>query len=423
MWAGWLTLSALWVLGTVGGSNGMSTCKTLDLELVKRKRIEAIRGQILSKLRLLKEPEPQEGDEGENIPSSLISAYNSTVNMTEEWAMQHQDQPSSPEQEEEEYFAKEVHKFNIMSNSNKKEIQLIFNLSEIRAALVSEHLLSYAELRLPIKEVILDKDKEQRMELYSGDGEKARYLGSRFVNSKMNGQWLSFNATQTVRDWLLGNGKCVHELYGDHGRDRCSVIGNVGPRCGPHLLCVLCVCHSAEDTQQLHLKPHCSCDGSSHNFKLQISGMEELRGDLETMSKNMEKPHLLVMSIPQDRAGQLTSRRKRSTATEESCSEKNENCCVRKLYIDFRKDLGWKWIHRPKGYHANYCMGSCTYIWNADNKYSQILALYKHHNPGASAQPCCAPQVLDPLPILYYVGRQHKVEQLSNMVVKTCKCN
>ncbi len=39
----------------------------------------------------------------------------------------------------------------------------------------------------------------------------------------------------------------------------------------------------------------------------------------------------------------------------------------------------------------------------------QVLALYRHHNPGASAQPCCVPQVLDPLPILYYVGRQHKV--------------
>lgn len=141
----------------------------------------------------------------------------------------------------------------------------MFNLSEIRAALVSEHLLSYAELRLPIKEVILDKDKEQRVELYSGVGEKARYLGSRFVNSKMNGQWLSFNATQTVRDWLLGNGKCVHELYGDRG--------NVGLRRGPHLLCVLCVCHSAEDTQQLQLKRHCSCEGSPDNFKLQISGM------------------------------------------------------------------------------------------------------------------------------------------------------
>ena len=49
-----------------------------------------------------------------------------------------------------------------------------------------------------------------------------------------------------------------------------------------------------------------------------------------------------------------------------------ENCCVRSLYIDFRKDLGWKWIHKPTGYNANYCMGSCTYIWNTDNKYSQV---------------------------------------------------
>lgn len=49
-----------------------------------------------------------------------------------------------------------------------------------------------------------------------------------------------------------------------------------------------------------------------------------------------------------------------------------ETCCVRSLYIDFRKDLGWKWIHKPSGYHANYCMGSCTYIWNTENKYSQV---------------------------------------------------
>ncbi|XP_048836463.1 transforming growth factor beta-1 proprotein-like [Brienomyrus brachyistius] len=383
MWAGWLTLAAVWVLGTVGGSDGMSTCKTLDLELVKRKRIEAIRGQILSKLRLLKEPEPEEGDEGENIPVSLDSAYSSAVNMSAEWAKQHQDQPLSPEQEEEEYFAKEVHKFNMMNPSDNNAHQMMFNLSEIRAALVNEQLLSYAELRLPIKTVTMDKDEEQRMELYSGVGEKARYLGSRFVNSKMTNQWLSFNATQTVRDWLLGN----------------------------------------EDIPQFQMKLYCSCGGSPENFKFQMSGMTNTRGDLKTVSQNGEKPHLLVMSIPQDRASQLTSRRKRSTATEESCSENNEDCCVRKLYIDFRKDLGWKWIYKPKGYHANYCMGSCTYIWNADNKYSQILALYKHHNPGASAQPCCTPQVLDPLPILYYVGRQHKVEQLSNMVVKTCKCN
>lgn len=53
------------------------------------------------------------------------------------------------------------------------------------------------------------------------------------------------------------------------------------------------------------------------------------------------------------------------------CSQ-TETCCVRTLYIDFRKDLGWKWIHKPTGYLANYCMGSCTYIWNTENKYSQV---------------------------------------------------
>lgn len=53
-------------------------------------------------------------------------------------------------------------------------------------------------------------------------------------------------------------------------------------------------------------------------------------------------------------------------------SRQSDVCCVRKLYIDFRKDLGWKWIHEPSGYYANYCIGSCSFVWNAENKYSQV---------------------------------------------------
>lgn len=53
----------------------------------------------------------------------------------------------------------------------------------------------------------------------------------------------------------------------------------------------------------------------------------------------------------------------------------------------------------------------------------QVLALYNQHNPGASASPCCVPQALEPLPIVYYVGRKPKVEQLSNMIVRSCKCS
>ncbi|XP_056139377.1 transforming growth factor, beta 1a [Lampris incognitus] len=378
-----LACVVLVALCVVGGVSGMSTCKSLDLELVKKKRIEAIRGQILSKLRLPKEPEPEQAGEGEEIPDDLLSLYNSTEEMLKE--QQSQPQPVSTQQEEEEYFSKELHKF-IMNPSNKTTEQarmMLFNITKMREGIGNYHLLTSAELRVLIKNPTIATEK--RVELYAGLGSASRYLTSRFITNQMKDKWLTFDVTDTLQSWLQGT----------------------------------------DEVQSFQLKLFCECgqSGVDPTFNFLISGLKTGRGDKQHLSEKMQKPYILAMSIPQNSSSQSTSRKKRSTGSEEACTDRTESCCVRKLYIDFRKDLGWKWIHRPKGYHANYCMGSCTYIWNAENKYSQILALYKHHNPGASAQPCCVPQTLEPLPILYYVGRQHKVEQLSNMSVKSCKCS
>lgn len=376
-----LACLALAVLCAVGSAGGMSTCKTLDLELVRKKRIEAIRGQILSKLRLPKEPEEGQAGEGERIPDAVMSLYNSTEEMVQELRLR--PQTPSPQQEEEEYFAKEVHKFTMKpgGNATKQRRQFLFNATEMRESLGDASLLHRAELRLLIKNT--NMQTEQRLELYQDLGDSARYLGWRFVSLAWKDRWLSFDVTQTLKEWL----------------------------------------QDTAEEQGLQLKLYCECGKLVDEFRFSISGVDKVRGDTGAMAKTMPKPHILTMSIPKNSSSHLTSRKKRATTGEETCTDSTENCCMRKLYIDFRKDLGWKWIHKPKGYHANYCMGSCTYIWNAENKYSQILALYKHHNPGASAQPCCVPQVLEPLPILYYVGRQHKVEQLSNMIVKSCKCS
>lgn len=59
---------------------------------------------------------------------------------------------------------------------------------------------------------------------------------------------------------------------------------------------------------------------------------------------------------------------------------------MRPLYIDFRKDLQWKWIHEPKGYMANFCMGPCPYIWSADTQYTKVgggggARTHTHHPP------------------------------------------
>ncbi|XP_068440343.1 transforming growth factor, beta 1a isoform X1 [Clinocottus analis] len=384
-----LAFLALMAVYAVGNVSGMSTCKTLDLEMVKKKRIEAIRSQILSKLRLPKEPEPDQAGDEEEIPATLLSLYNSTKELLNEQQTKVLTDIST-EQKEEEYFAKVLHKFNMTEKNDtettkaSKSIPMFFNISQIRESVGDYRLLTSAELRMLIKQTVIAS--EQRVELYQGLGASPRYLTSHFVTNEWKDKWLSFDVTKTLQNWLKGT----------------------------------------EDEQGFQLRLFCECgqSGVDSSFSFAISGIETGRGDtgmLQMMTK--QPPYILTMSIPQNSSSRLTSRKKRSTETKDTCTDQTETCCVQRLYIDFRKDLGWKWIHKPTGYHANYCMGSCTYIWNAENKYSQILALYKHHNPGASAQPCCAPQALEPLPILYYVGRQHKVEQLSNMIVKSCKCS
>ncbi|XP_072517370.1 transforming growth factor beta-1 proprotein [Salminus brasiliensis] len=373
-------LALLCLLKCASHSGALSTCKPLNLELVKQKRIEAIRGQILSKLRLAKEPEVEEEKEAKEVPADVLSVYNSTVELSEE-LMQNSVSLTSQDAEEEAYYAKEVHRFNTQSVNNTV---MVFNIKKVQDVLGQDQMVSQAELRLHIVETTMPPDTEQRLELYQGAGDKARYLNSHFITSDSKGKWLSFDVTHTLKDWL----------------------------------------QKPEKERVFQIKLHCGCGEPSQNRFFTISGIPTDRGDKGSLqNKMLRKPHILVMSLPVERHSQLNSRRKRQAAAEDVCSEQSENCCVRRLYIDFRKDLGWKWIHEPSGYYANYCIGSCSYVWNTENKYAQVLALYKHHNPGASAQPCCVPQVLDPLPILYYVGRQHKVEQLSNMIVKTCKCS
>ncbi|TRY97891.1 hypothetical protein DNTS_034128 [Danionella cerebrum] len=364
-----LLLALQCVFGFLNNSGALSTCNTLDLELIKKKRIDAIRWQILSKLRLDKVPEVEEDERLVNIPTELVSVYNSTLELNEEQAASPVPQ-TIQDPTEEDYYAKEIHKFTMLEE--KPEKRLLFNITEMKHALGENHVVHQAELRLRIKEPKMG-DSEQRLELYQVTENKAHYLSTRFISNQMARKWVSFDVTSTLKDWL----------------------------------------QKTEEKQEFQLQLACSCKPEVQNpdFLFKIAGLSRTRGDTRILADQVPGPHILVMSLPAEGHSPATSRRKRET--DAACTD---------LYIDFRKDLGWKWIHEPSGYYANYCTGSCSYVWASENKYSQVLALYRHHNPGASAQPCCVPQALDPLPIIYYVGRQHKVEQLSNMVVKTCKC-
>lgn len=88
----------------------LSTCSTLDMEQFKKKRIEAIRGQILSKLKLAEPPSefPEPGD----VSPDVVAIYKSTRDLLQEKANERA-ATCERQRSEEEYYAKEVHKIDM----------------------------------------------------------------------------------------------------------------------------------------------------------------------------------------------------------------------------------------------------------------------------------------------------------------------
>ncbi|XP_068194123.1 transforming growth factor beta-3 proprotein [Antennarius striatus] len=384
----------------------LSTCTTVDIDHIKKKRVEAVRGQILSKLRLTSPPQTTGPSQ---VPFQVLALYNSTKELIEELGRDRQ-QSCGQDNTETEYYAKEIYKFNMINGPPEnndlpycpKGITskvFRFNVSVMEKNATNLFRAEFRALRIPNHNA---KRNEQRIELYQilqKDDPKAkqRYIGGKNVLTKGTPEWVSFDVTETVREWLMYRQT------------------NLGLEISVH-----CPCHTFRPNGDI-------IKNANEVLEAKFKGVEPDYDDLSRVKKQKEQlyPHLILMMLPPHRleAQSSSRRRKRALDTNYCFNNYEENCCVRPLYINFRQDLGWRWIHQPEGYYANFCSGPCPYLRSADTTHSSLLSLYNTLNPEASASPCCVPQDLEPLTILYYVGRSPKVEQLSNMVVKSCKCS
>nr|XP_046268254.1 transforming growth factor beta-3 proprotein [Scatophagus argus] len=380
----------------------LSTCTTVDIDHIKKKRVEAVRGQILSKLRLTSPPQTTDSNQ---VSYQVLALYNSTKELIEELGRDRQ-QSCGQDNTETEYYAKEIYKFNMMTGSpENNDLQYCpkgitsklfrFNVSAMEKNSTNLFRAEFRALRIPN---LGAKRNEQRIELYQilqKDDPKAkqRYIGGKNVLTKGTEEWVSFDVTETVREWLMYRQT------------------NLGLEISVH-----CPCHTFRPNGDI-------IENANEVLEVKFKGWDY--DELSRVKKPKELPHLILMMLPSHRLDAQSSsrRRKRALDTNYCFNNYEENCCVRPLYINFRQDLGWRWIHQPEGYYANFCSGPCPYLRSADTTHSSLLSLYNTLNPEASASPCCVPQDLEPLTILYYVGRYPKVEQLSNMVVKSCKCS
>ncbi|XP_034086287.1 transforming growth factor beta-2 proprotein isoform X2 [Gymnodraco acuticeps] len=206
-------VSLLLTLDLAAVALSLSTCSTLDMDQFKKKRIEAIRGQILSKLKLSSPPE--DFPEPEEVSRDILAIYNSTRDLLQEKANERA-ATCERQRSEEEYYAKEVHKIdmqpvypseNVISPThfNPYFRRLTFDVSSMEK---NASNLVKAELRIFRLQNHRARVSEQRIELYQILGHKdltsptQRYIDSKVVRTQTEGEWLSFDVTEAVSEWM-----------------------------------------------------------------------------------------------------------------------------------------------------------------------------------------------------------------------------
>lgn len=112
------------LLSCVTMTLSLSTCTTVDIDHIKKKRVEAVRGQILSKLRLTSPPQTTGPSQ---VPFQVLALYNSTKELIEELGRDRH-QSCGQDNTETEYYAKEIYKFNMISGppENSKCVAAIY---------------------------------------------------------------------------------------------------------------------------------------------------------------------------------------------------------------------------------------------------------------------------------------------------------
>ncbi|KAM4621552.1 transforming growth factor beta-2 proprotein [Polymixia lowei] len=414
----WLPQLALLLLRLAGVVEGLNTCQSFNLDEQKSKRIEAVRGQILSKLRIRSPPYAAAAQPTDQVPPEVMLLYNSTRELLKERARQ-SESACERESSEEDYYAKEVQRIDMLPpRTDTNAVNPVVHSPHYRMVYFdvsgvdqTNSTLVKAEFRIFRAPNPLARAAEQRVEIYQllkpddDSSSTQRYIDSRTVQLRAKGSWLSVEVTDTVKDWLAD-------------RDI-----NLGLKLGVHCPCCTFVPSTNNIVPNKSEELEALFAGVDDERLRHLKGPGQVKGQGDFSTKT---PHLILTLLPSDRVDNPAkkNRKRRAAAVDTSTCSRNsdQGCCLRSLYIDFRRDLNWKWIHEPKGYKANFCAGSCPYLWSADNHYNMILPLYNKLNPEASASPCCVPQDLEPLTIVYFMGRTPRVEQLSNMVVKSCKC-
>ncbi|XP_013394669.1 growth/differentiation factor 8 [Lingula anatina] len=155
------------------------------------------------------------------------------------------------------------------------------------------------------------------------------------------------------------------------------------------------------------------------NYGLMVEAVDNLGKILPVTQPDddEEKAYLPFIQVRIQERGQNRRRRMLGLECDETSME--ERCCRYPLVVDFTQ-FGWDWIIAPKTYRANYCSGECPYVFQQRYLHTHVV---QQANPMGFAGPCCTPLKLSQVSMLYFDDSQNIVYGvLPGMKVERCGC-
>ncbi|XP_034741617.1 growth/differentiation factor 8 [Etheostoma cragini] len=154
------------------------------------------------------------------------------------------------------------------------------------------------------------------------------------------------------------------------------------------------------------------------NWGIEINAFDSRGNDLAVTSVEPGQDGLQPFMEVKISEGPKRARRDSGLDCDENSPE--SRCCRYPLTVDF-EDFGWDWIIAPKRYKANYCSGECEYMHLQKYPHTHLV---NKANPRGTAGPCCTPTKMSPINMLYFNRKEQIIYgKIPSMVVDRCGCS
>ncbi|XP_039927236.1 bone morphogenetic protein 2-like [Hirundo rustica] len=242
--------------------------------------------------------------------------------------------------------------------------------------------------------------------------QKKHLIASRLLSLYTEG-WEVFNVTQTVSKWV-GNNSSNHGFW-----ITTTYVSSNGME---HDVVKFAKSQGAlqESRNALLVLFTNSNKRRSHSFVPSATKSE-------TNPAKSDAPHVSHDTDVVESSSASRSRRPRAAAAAAARGPLTA-CHRRELYVDFHA-IGWSgWIIHPSGYNAFYCRGSCIFplgeSLNATNHATVQSIVYTLKLSQEVSMPCCVPDELKSLNLLYFDDKQNVVlKNYKDMVATRCGCH